>query len=436
MVFEDSAPTTSSSSRYLGEGFRNEPDFRDGSATYEVVSETGTVATTAAAATTAARRVAKPNLEYVFDDPAHGDPGRDRMLVHVIWELLLALAVAGLGYLLYHAESQALSGDSLRTLALTAASLGLVAAAVAVSLRAGVPNLAAGTVAAAAAIFFARHYSGGLIQPLLIVLGLAAAVGLVQAVVVVGLHVPAWAASIGVAAGLTVWATSSATTGLSRSAYNPMPHAYYWFGAFAVLSVLAGLIGLVPPLRRAVGRFRPVADPAQRRGMVAAMVAMVATVLSCLLAAGGGLLALWLTQRVDTVDGFPITALAVGAALLGGTSAYGRRGGIFGTVLAVALITVAGAYTEAIHHAWSGYALAGIAIGLGLGVTRAVERFGRPDTGTGEDEDEEWSPRVHSAAGGGGAVTGAPRGWQPAAVPSTPTVSGLWASDDAWGVSR
>jgi hypothetical protein len=216
-------------------------------------------------------------------------------------------------------------------------------------------------------------------------------------------------------------------------AYDARPHAYYWFGAFAALSAMAGLLGMVPALRRAVGRFRSVADPSQRRGMGAAAMVVVATVISSLLAAVGGLLSVWSAQAVDATDGLPLTALALGAALLGGTSAYGRRGGIFGTVLAVALVTVAAAYTAAIHHPWSGFALAGVAIGLGLAVTRVVERFGRPDGGTDED-DEEWSPRVHSAAGTTGAPTA--RSWQPAATPSTPAVGGLWASDDAWGAQR
>jgi ribose/xylose/arabinose/galactoside ABC-type transport system permease subunit len=432
MVFEDSSPTTTASSRYLGEGFRHEPEFRDGVATYEVVTENGT-ATTVTEEPTAAHRRAKPNLEYVFDDPSHGEPGRDRMLVHGIWELLLAVAVAGLGFLLYRTDSAALSGDSLRRLAVGAAALGLVAAAVAMSLRAGVPNLAAGTVAVAAAVFFARHYSGELVQPLLIVLGLAAAIGLVQGVVVAGLQVPAWAAGLGVAVGLAVW-IGTGSVGLARSAYNPVPDAYYWFGGFAVLSVVAGLFGLVPPLRRAVGRFRPVADPAQRRGMVAAVFAAAATVVSSMLAAVGGLVTVWSTQQAGATDGVQLTALAVGVALLGGTSAFGRRGGIFGTVLAVALISIADAYTGAIHHPWTGYALAAVAIGVGLAVTRVVERFGRPNAGRDEDDEDEWSPKVHS--GGGTSTTGTARSWQPAAMPTAPAVGGLWASDDAWGAQR
>jgi len=434
MVFEDSSSTTSAGSRYLGEGFRHEPDFRDGAATYEVVTESGTataIATPGVPVT--ARRGSKPNLEYVLDDPAHGEPGRDRMLVHMVWELLLVVAVAGVGFLLYQNQSNAFTGTGLRTLAMSAAPLGLVAAAVALSLRAAVPNLAAGSVAIAAAILFDRNYSGGVVQPLLIVLGLAAVVGLVQGLLVAGLQVPGWAASLGVAAGLTAWMVGHGVSDLSK-AYDARPHAYYWFGAFAALSVLAGLLGLVPALRRAVGRFRSVADPAQRRGFGAAAVVVVVTVVSSLLAAVGGLLTVWSAQAVDALGGVPLTALALGAALLGGTSAYGRRGGIFGTVLAVVLVTVAAAYTAAIHHPWSGFALAGAAIGLGLAVTRVVERFGRPDSGAKEDDEEEWTPRVHSATSPTGAPTA--RSWQPTATPSTPAVGGLWASDDAWGAQR
>ena len=59
-----------------------------------------------------ADRVPPPNLDYVFDDPADGEPGRDRMLVHGLWELVLALALAGVGYLLYRARASAPSAAS------------------------------------------------------------------------------------------------------------------------------------------------------------------------------------------------------------------------------------------------------------------------------------------------------------------------------------
>ena len=31
-------------------------------------------------------------LDNVFDDPTHGEPGRDRLGVHVAWELVLLIA--------------------------------------------------------------------------------------------------------------------------------------------------------------------------------------------------------------------------------------------------------------------------------------------------------------------------------------------------------
>ena len=46
------------------------------------------------APTGAASGVPAAVLENVFDDPPHGEPGRDRIGVHVVWESLL-LAGAG-----------------------------------------------------------------------------------------------------------------------------------------------------------------------------------------------------------------------------------------------------------------------------------------------------------------------------------------------------
>src|SRR5258706_4176859 len=102
MSFEDSSPTASS--RYLGEGFRHEPDFREGTTTLDAESSPGTTAVTttgsgvavidAEPTVTVAKWAPTTNLDNVFDDPADGEPGRDRMLVHGLWELILVLALA------------------------------------------------------------------------------------------------------------------------------------------------------------------------------------------------------------------------------------------------------------------------------------------------------------------------------------------------------
>ena len=376
---------------------------------------------------TVAQRVTTANLDYVFDDPADGEPGRDRMLVHGLWELVLVVALAGVGYLLYREQASVFSGGGLRTLLVTASVLGLVAAAVAVSLRAGVPNLAVGAVAVAGGLYYGQHASSGLMSPLLVVIGVAAAVGAVQGLVTVGLHVPAWAVSLAAGLGVVVWVSRQSPVSVS-SGYDPLPHAYYWFGGFCAVSIIAGLVGLFPSVRRVFGRFRPVVDPGRRRGVVAAVIALAVTVASTILAAVGGVLAVALSGRAAGSDGLEITAVAIGAALLGGTSAYGRRGGIFGTVFAVGLMTVVDQYLTVTHRSWGTAALAAAAIGVGLAATRLVERFGRPGRGELEAEEAEWAPTVHAAASPG-------RTWQsptPATTTTTAT-GGLWASDEAWG---
>jgi ribose/xylose/arabinose/galactoside ABC-type transport system permease subunit len=419
MAFDDSSQTSGAGSRYLGEGFRHEPDFRETPATV-----TGVETAEPDQTVTLARRVAPPNLDYVFDDPDAGEPGRDRLLVHALWELVLALALAGVGYLLYRQESSAFSGDGLRTLLLLAASIGALAAASAVALRAGAPNLAVGTVAIAAAMQFGHDAGGSLLQPLLVVVGLCAVVGLAQGVAVVGLHVPGWAAGVGIAMVLFVWA-SGRPEATSFDGYEALPDATLWFGAFVAVSVIGSVVLAVPSLRRSFGRFRPVTDPARRRGPVAGVVAVLAIVVSTVLAGVGGVVSVSTARAATLSDGFVLTALALGAALLGGTSAYGRRGGIFGTVLAAALITVSIEYARVTGKTWGAAAVAAVAIGLGLVVTRLVERYGRPaNRGPEEEDDDEWASRATAALSNG-------RSWQPGSTGA----GGIW-TDDAWGAER
>jgi hypothetical protein len=103
-------------SRFRGEpGFREEPDFRSGgvpedaptlgvanqsvyspgafpvSPAYGVPPSESTIGLGGASH----RRTPSPQqLGDVFDDPEHGEPGRDRFAVHALWELVLLLAAA------------------------------------------------------------------------------------------------------------------------------------------------------------------------------------------------------------------------------------------------------------------------------------------------------------------------------------------------------
>jgi hypothetical protein len=262
----------------------------------------------------------------------------------------------------------------------SATAIGLLVLGAGLSLRAASPNLAIGPIALASALYFAEHSARGLLVSAAQAVVLALAVGAVVALVSVGLHVPAWAASLGAGLGVVVWIQRHhQTLELPRGTYQPVSQAAYWFGGFAVLAVVAGLLGSVRPLRRVVGRFRPVGDPARRRGGAAAAVSVVALLGSSVVASGAGMLMALQDRRVEPADtSLALTGLALGGALLAGTSAFGRRGGLLGTVLAAGLLAVVIRYLRITHPGVSQFAVGAVAIGVGLVATRLVEAFGRP----------------------------------------------------------
>ncbi len=48
------------------------------------------------------RAVTAAELDGVFDDPIHGEPGRDRFAVHVAWEIVLLVAAVAMALQLNH----------------------------------------------------------------------------------------------------------------------------------------------------------------------------------------------------------------------------------------------------------------------------------------------------------------------------------------------
>jgi hypothetical protein len=209
----------------------------------------------------------------------------------------------------------------------------------------------------------------------------------------------------------------------------------YWFAGFAVLALVGGFLGLVKPVRRAVGRFRPVADPARRRGSGAAGLTTLAILGSSAMAGVGGvLIALHAREASVATDGVALTGLALGTALLGGTSAFGRRGGVFGTLLAVTLVVLTTQYAAVTHRQVAPLALVAGAIGVGLIVTRLVETFGRPRSAVDDDAEDTW--RSSSTASTPSTDTSwssrsSGSGW----TSPLPARSGddSWGRDDRWG---
>lgn len=390
----------------------------------------------------------RSQLDNVFDDPMLGEPGRDRVAVHLLWETVLLLFSIAVVFLLYGKDASALRGSEPRTTLVLATVVGVLALGAGLALRAAVPNLAVGTMGVAAAMLFAKRADDpgtSLTTAALFTLAVAVAAGLALAAMVVGFHVPAWAASLGVALAIMVWLDKQGAARVGDGVYRPERHGLYWFLGFAGIAAVLGLLGLARPIRRNFGRFRSVADPAQRRGVAGGAVAVVALVGSSTLAAGAGILLALQTRPVPAGDsGIALTGLAIGAALLGGTSVYGRRGGVVGTPLAVALLVGLLQLGEAYKWNLSPLAVGAAAILAGLIVTRLVEAFGRPqsdpepnlsdehfDIDEWRDEASAQTVAAPATPSEGWASESRTGGWT-TQLPANATGDG-WGSDDRWG---
>lgn len=346
-----------------------------------------------------AAAVPAAELNDAFDAADDGG-GRDRLAVHWIWEVLLLIGVGVLGFLLWRADSGALRGDDLSLLLVQAAGFGLLGLAAGLTLRAGAPNLAIGPVAVAAGVYYAQHGADGVVSATVGALGTALVLGTAVAIVVIALHVPAWAVSLAAGAGAVVWLQLQPAEIELTGGYDPSGQAAFLFALVAALGILGGLLGTLKGVRNAVGRFRPVGNPAHWRGGLAALMTGSAILLSMVFATGAGVLLvagygqpIGPGQPVEGVSGvtwLTWTAIGFGVALVGGTSAYGRRGGVFGTILAVVALLLFQRYQAEQGWAIALLATAAVAVAGGLLVTRIVELFGGPR----EDDDSlgrEWA---------------------------------------------
>ena len=324
------------------------------------------------------------------------DDGRDRLGIHLGWEVVLLLAAAAFGFLLWRLDPSALKRPALDNLLVTGAAIGLLTLGAGLTLRAGVPNLAIGPIALGAALQYAEQGDQGLVKAVVPALVFAAAGAIVIGLIIVVLHVPGWAATLAAALGVIVYDQLRVAPVVVQGQYDPTDQAFFLFGGFALLAVLGGALGTVTPVRRWLGGMRPVGDPARRLGAGVIAPVILSLVLSSLFAvAAGVLMAAQSAKPIVPGTGLEWTGIALGLAMLAGTSAYGRRGGIFGTLFAVAALTL--------FLDWSGrkgldislFATAACVFGAGLIVTRLVETYGRPVLPIGG---EDWNAAPTTAA--------------------------------------
>jgi ribose/xylose/arabinose/galactoside ABC-type transport system permease subunit len=407
-------------SRFPGEGFRVEPDFRYPSGEAEYVPDTTSRYPVPTDTTSTQRVVSAAELDDVFDDPEHGEPGRDRLGVHWVWETLLLISCVAMVFVVANGRSNTFSDANLRSLMVSGAVLGALALAAGMSLRVGAVNLAIGPTMVISGLYFAQHLHNGFTAAFMVAIALATGIGLVIGAIVIALHVPSWAVSLAALIGLQLWIRHLPLDVQIFTDYHANDQAYYWFGSFVLVAVIGGVLGAVHSIRRSVGRFRPIADPADRRGTDASVITILMLAGSGLFAGLAGVAAAVMQQEVTTGNGLVTTGLAIGVALVAGTSAFGRRGGIFGTVLATIFVTLLNHYFTVANLRVDPLAVVAGALAIGLIITRVVESAGRPQRpDTDEASTSSWLRRQQGS-------------WTDQ-LPARTTDVGFEASDERWG---
>lgn len=328
-----------------------------------------------------------------FDTPSRNDdrdptepsdldsePPVDRLAVHMIWELGLLLLGGGMLFALTQASSGPFNEGSWGGFAAALAPLVLAATAAAVSLRVGAVNLAVGPIALLSAWIFVDASGSG--TPVSLGMGLGAAVfaGVVLATLCAWLRVPGWAASGAVGGAIGLWAGSAGDPSTFMLAELPSGGVLAALAAAAGLSVFLGVVGSFAGVR---ARLSPIRDtPAGERHGRGGVV-FFGTLLSASLAGAAGVVAAWTGVPEHGAAALPdpilLSVMALGAALLGGTSILGRRGGVCGTAFAASLLLTFVWLAESRGWGFDPSWIALSAIVAGFIVTRLVEAMNTPD---------------------------------------------------------
>ncbi|THV28004.1 hypothetical protein [Glycomyces paridis] len=327
--------------------------------------------------TTATMSLGSPGVSTT--DGAADSPA-DRMAVHVVWEIGLLLLGGGVLFALTQSASGPFADGSWSAFTAALAPVVLLACAMAVSLRVGAVNLAVGPIALIAAWMFVDASGSGSAVALAMGLGAAAFVGIVLATLSAWLRAPGWAASGAVGGAIGLWAGSAGDPSAFMLEQLPTTGALAALAAAAGLSLFLGLVGAFAGIRSRLAPIRetPAGERHGRGGIV-----FLGVLLSSSLAGAAGVVAAWTAVPDAGAAGLPdpilLTVLALGAALLGGTSLMGRRGGVCGTVFAsmlvLALMWLAQARGWSFDPSW----IALSAIVAGFLVTRLVEAMNTVD---------------------------------------------------------
>ena len=297
---------------------------------------------------------------------------RDHPFVSLIWDgvlLIITVAVVGAALATTH-------GAHLADIIRPVGYLGLIATGLALSLRTGTPNLAVGAIAGTTGVIGAHLASEGssLMTAMVEAVAIATGAGLIAGLVIAALSVPAWAATLALAALAEAVALGISGGQLIALHASPNYPSGQWLAAFLAVSVVGGALWLVPGVRGALSKTRSAGEPGRWAGLGPGLGAVIGLAGSSLLAGAGGAAMATYELVAQPSDGLNITLIAFAAVTVGGVSVYGRRAGVLGTALGVVVVqTVVFLVTVHTPSASWYYAAAGGLIVVGLVVNRVLE---------------------------------------------------------------
>ncbi|MGN9914398.1 hypothetical protein ACTMTJ_43390 [Phytohabitans sp. LJ34] len=313
--------------------------------------------------------------------PPARPPARSRgLLAHVGWEAILLLLVLVTAAVVAATGTLFRGGSPWNTLGAT----GLLATAFALSLRTATPNLAVGAIAVLTGATYAKLTQEDVAAVLAAVVAVLVAlvVGLVLGLVSGLTSAPAWAVTLGgmAVAQAVVFALLDGQTLRVAGTPGGTGRSILWTLVFVAVSVGGGVLWQIPAVRAALGANRVQDDPVRFRS-AKLMGALAGLGGSSLLAGLSGVVLVTYLGAASPVGGDNLL-IAVGAALLGGVSAFGGRGGIAGTVLATALLVFAnsGLIQNDAPRWVTFYLPAALAILVGVVVSRLIEAISGPYT--------------------------------------------------------
>ncbi|GIG69516.1 hypothetical protein [Phytomonospora endophytica] len=376
---DDSNPPAHGDYRDDPPGYSSSPDYRD-----DPYSASSDLPTADNRYTPDPVTAIGDRLDHVYDEVG-GRDANDRLLVHIVLEVVLMLAAAGVFFWARSTDSTLFEGTPLKHLVLGFSAVLLLATATALTLRVRAVNLGLFAFALAAAALFFKFYDGqGTAIAAVVAVGACLGAGLVLALLILLFKVPGWAAGLGVGLALFAGVESIKLPALAPDyAFNINDRGVIVLGLAAALSIVGGVVGSLPGTRRLLGACRD-GDTGGRRTRGAVTLTLFGTLGSTALAGVAGVvIALGTAQGMPTgptsQTALLYGGLALAGALLGGTSAQGRRGGFAGTLLGTAVMV--GVVQLGAAQDWHLHPAVYVAGGLvaGLVATWLVETLGKPD---------------------------------------------------------